>query len=284
MIKETDIDLKDYYYYPGFRGTCKECCLGFIEDKRLAIDRDENIAVPCPKCKNKTGLTLSDAKKIFKNIKSYNDFVVDVRYYQKGIDRKNLRLVDMDQVTHQHYLQLEKANKSSKPKKTPKLHTYWGVFSDSTDLPNSPGASLQDSALNVGDTAYLENWTGPSDMFVCTNSTLGHAVWVPQKLTPAQPEPEPEPKPLSASAKQAFAKAALANVKADVVAKAEEILSIGKEAKKKTLSYDMRAKKEVAEEVKKMSQESKPKPKEKLDFREIALGALFNNSEINGDE
>jgi hypothetical protein len=114
-------------------------------------------------------------------------------------------------------------------------------------------------------------------MFVCTNSTLGHAIWVPQKLTPAQEESE-------AAKKQSLAKEALANVKAEAAAKVEEILSIAKEAKKKTLSYDMQAKKEVAEEVKKMSQCTKPKPKEKLDFREIALGALFNNSEINGDE
>lgn len=95
--------LEGYYYYPPFKkAICEECCLGFAEGPYSAI--------PCPKCKHITGFTMTDKNKILSESMPYFDFTLKVRHYSMGIDIKNKRMVDMDRVFHEHYLEKQKNN------------------------------------------------------------------------------------------------------------------------------------------------------------------------------
>jgi len=53
-------------------------------------------------------------------------------------------------------------------------HSHWGNFAATSDLPNVSGSSTQDSAVEVGDRAYV---TGTSKTYQCTVATLGSATW-----------------------------------------------------------------------------------------------------------
>lgn len=54
------------------------------------------------------------------------------------------------------------------------FHSYAGVFTDTSQLPNVAGATWQTPNLEQGDTAYI----APGRIFVCVTATLGAAVWV----------------------------------------------------------------------------------------------------------
>ena len=54
-------------------------------------------------------------------------------------------------------------------------HSYWGQYADSASLPNVAGSLTQSNRLEAGDTAFNVDATG---LFVCTDATLGAAVWV----------------------------------------------------------------------------------------------------------
>jgi len=54
------------------------------------------------------------------------------------------------------------------------FHEYWGIVPVATELPNVSGATIQDSALEVGDIAWVvEN----GKLYQCTTATVGAAVW-----------------------------------------------------------------------------------------------------------
>lgn len=53
-------------------------------------------------------------------------------------------------------------------------HHYWGNFLVDSQLPNVLGATVQNPALQTGDVAYV---TGTPDLYVCTQATLGAAIW-----------------------------------------------------------------------------------------------------------
>jgi len=52
-------------------------------------------------------------------------------------------------------------------------HSYWGVVASASQLPNVSGATIQDAAVEAGDTAYV---TG-SGTYQCDDATVGAAVW-----------------------------------------------------------------------------------------------------------
>lgn len=54
------------------------------------------------------------------------------------------------------------------------FHSHWGNYSSSSDLPNVSGAAKQDSAVEVGDRAYV---TSTSQTYQCTVATVGAATW-----------------------------------------------------------------------------------------------------------
>jgi len=54
-------------------------------------------------------------------------------------------------------------------------HSQWPNVSASTQLPNASGATIQDSALEVGDICFS---IAEGVLYVCTDATLGAAVWV----------------------------------------------------------------------------------------------------------
>jgi len=54
-------------------------------------------------------------------------------------------------------------------------HSQWPNVSASSQLPNTSIAAIQDSALEVGDTCYS---IAEAVLYVCTDATLGSAVWV----------------------------------------------------------------------------------------------------------
>lgn len=53
-------------------------------------------------------------------------------------------------------------------------HSYWSAVADPTELPNVSGATIQDSAVEVGDTCFS---ISDSILYVCTTATVGAAVW-----------------------------------------------------------------------------------------------------------
>lgn len=55
-------------------------------------------------------------------------------------------------------------------------HGYWGRFSVTGQLPNTAGASFQDTGVDYGDTAWSDE---SGALYVCTDPTAGAAVWVP---------------------------------------------------------------------------------------------------------
>lgn len=55
-------------------------------------------------------------------------------------------------------------------------HGYWGRFNVTAQLPNSAGASFQDTGVDYGDTAWSDQ---TKVLYVCTDPTPGAAVWVP---------------------------------------------------------------------------------------------------------
>lgn len=52
-------------------------------------------------------------------------------------------------------------------------HAYWGAFATTADLPNVAASTTQKSTLEAGDQAYVAE-----SLYVCTDATLGAAVWV----------------------------------------------------------------------------------------------------------
>lgn len=61
-------------------------------------------------------------------------------------------------------------------KSATRFHSSWGQFATPADLPNSVAATVQDGALEDGDTAYsISDLT----LYYCTDPTIGAAVWVP---------------------------------------------------------------------------------------------------------
>ena len=54
------------------------------------------------------------------------------------------------------------------------FHDYWGHIADPTELPNVSGATIQDSALETGDIAWV---TSKTSLYQCTTATVGAAVW-----------------------------------------------------------------------------------------------------------
>ena len=54
------------------------------------------------------------------------------------------------------------------------FHSYAGIFTDPTQLPNVVGAAWQTQNLEQGDTAYI----APGRIFVCVVATQGAAIWV----------------------------------------------------------------------------------------------------------
>jgi hypothetical protein len=54
-------------------------------------------------------------------------------------------------------------------------HSYWGNFAGAANLPNLAASPVQDAALQTGDTAF-DSIGGL--LYVCTDATLGAAVWV----------------------------------------------------------------------------------------------------------
>jgi hypothetical protein len=67
------------------------------------------------------------------------------------------------------------------PKSGTGLHSHWGSFAATSDLPNVSGSSTQDSAVEVGDRAYV---TGTSKSYQCTVATLGSATWTDMEDDP----------------------------------------------------------------------------------------------------
>ena len=53
-------------------------------------------------------------------------------------------------------------------------HSYAGIFTETSELPNVLGATWQTANLEPGDTAYI----APGRIFLCVVATLGAAVWV----------------------------------------------------------------------------------------------------------
>lgn len=53
-------------------------------------------------------------------------------------------------------------------------HSYWGAFSDPSELPNVSGAALQSADLEAGDRAYS---TAEGALYVCDAPGVGSAVW-----------------------------------------------------------------------------------------------------------
>jgi len=57
-------------------------------------------------------------------------------------------------------------------------HSYWGAgFASSAQLPNVAGSPLQRATLEDGDTAFIPS---AGLLYVCTDATLGAAVWSAQ--------------------------------------------------------------------------------------------------------
>jgi len=52
-------------------------------------------------------------------------------------------------------------------------HNHWGVYATASDLPNVSGSSTQDSALEVGDLAYVS----AAGVYQCDVATVGAASW-----------------------------------------------------------------------------------------------------------
>jgi len=61
--------------------------------------------------------------------------------------------------------------------------SYWGTYATPADLPNLATAAYQTPQLEAGDFAYA---TSDTSLWVCTNATLGAAVW---SQIPASPGP-----------------------------------------------------------------------------------------------
>lgn len=53
---------------------------------------------------------------------------------------------------------------------------FWGLFATEADLPNSVAAATQKSSVETGDQAYT---TSNTTFWVCTDATVGAAVWMP---------------------------------------------------------------------------------------------------------
>jgi len=59
-------------------------------------------------------------------------------------------------------------------KKSPtQFHNHWGDVASTSQLPNVSGATIQDAAVEIGDTCYV---TGDG-LYVCDTATVGAGVW-----------------------------------------------------------------------------------------------------------
>jgi len=177
----------------------------------------------------------------------------------------------------------------SKPK--PK---FWGTFNSISKLPNVAGSSTQIDVLMEGDTAWVDLSDDEEKLFVCTNPTKGAAKW--------KPNPAKKDKTMAKKSDPLFKNywgnfstySDLPNISGSSIQ--DDALGAGDlayltsghtlvqcvDSTMDAAVWKEKATPETLSEYKATEPEPEFKPEptpEKIDFREIALGALFKNGD-----